>query len=214
MKLLIKLKLYVLGLLLLISFVCTGILVKMGKFSEFDKWLSSLIHYKRSSYLTPIMKFFDFIGSHYFVIGICLAILFYLYFVTKRRFASVLFVVTMIGERLLSEGLKYLFSLSRPDGSHLVEVDKHSFPSQHAMNSFVLYGILLFLLWTHLRSNKIKVLLSLLANILILVMGFSRIYLGVHHPSDILGGYLISALWLIIIIIYTGHYKEENKMPT
>ena len=212
MKVSVKLKLYVLGLLLLISFVCTGILVEMGKFSEFDKWLSSLIHHKRSSFLTPIMKFFDFIGSTYCVIGICLAILFYLYFVTKRRLASVLFVVAMIGERLLSEGLKYLFSRSRPDGSHLVEVDKHSFPSQHAMNSFVLYGILLFLLWTHLKSNKIKAVFSLLASILILAMGFSRIYLGVHHPSDILGGYLISAFWFIVIMLYTVHYKEKNKM--
>ena len=212
MFILVKLKLYIIGLLLLISFICAGILVKIGKFSGFDKWLSSIIHHKRSSFLTPIMKFFDFIGSTYFVIGICLAILFYLYFVTKRRLASVLFVVAMIGERLLSEGLKYLFSRSRPDGSHLVEVDKHSFPSQHAMNSFVLYGILLFLLWTHLKSNKIKVLFSLLASILILAMGFSRIYLGVHHPSDILGGYLISAFWLIVIMLYTGHYKEENKM--
>ncbi|RBN36579.1 phosphatase PAP2 family protein, partial [Priestia megaterium] len=118
-----KLRLYIIGLLLLISFIFTGILVKIGKFSGFDKWLSSIIHHKRSSFLTPIMKFLDFIGSTYFVIGICLAILFYLYFVTKRRFASFLFIVVMIGERLLSEGLKYLFSRSRPDGSHLVEVD-------------------------------------------------------------------------------------------
>ncbi|MFP3728914.1 phosphatase PAP2 family protein, partial [Priestia filamentosa] len=152
MEILVKLRAYIItGLLLIISFVFTTVLVKMGKFSAFDKWLSSIIHNNRSSFLTHIMKGLDFIGSSYFVIGISLVILFYLYFVIKGRFASILFIITMLGERLLGEGLKYLLSRSRPDGPHLVESDGRSFPSQHAMNAFVLYGILLFLLWTHLN---------------------------------------------------------------
>ncbi|MFP3846497.1 hypothetical protein U5N57_21225, partial [Priestia filamentosa] len=82
MEILVKLRAYIItGLLLIISFVFTTVLVKMGKFSAFDKWLSSIIHNNRSSFLTHIMKGLDFIGSSYFVIGISLVILFYLYFV-------------------------------------------------------------------------------------------------------------------------------------
>jgi undecaprenyl-diphosphatase len=212
MEILVKLRAYIItGLLLIISFVFTTVLVKTEKFSEFDKWLSSIIHNNRSSFLTNIMKCLDFIGSSYFVIGISLVILFYLYFIIKRRFASILFIITMLGERLLGEGLKYLLIRSRPDGPHLVEIDGHSFPSQHAMNAFVLYGILLFLLWTHLNHYKIKVLLSLLIITIILAMGVSRIYLGVHYPSDIFGGYLISGFWLTAVILYARYHKEKNK---
>jgi undecaprenyl-diphosphatase len=210
MEILVQLRAYIItGLLLIISFVFTTVLVKTGKFSEFDKWLSSIIHNNRSSFLTNIMKCLDFIGSSYFVIGISLVILFYLYFIIKRRFASILFIITMLGERLLGEGLKYLLIRSRPDGPHLVEIDGHSFPSQHAMNAFVLYGILL--LWTHLNHYKIKVLLSLLIITIILAMGVSRIYLGVHYPSDIFGGYLISGFWLTAVILYARYHKEKNK---
>ncbi len=68
------------------------------------------------------MKFLDFIGSTYFIIEVSLLVLFYLYFAMKDRLMSVLFIVTMLGERLLGEGLKPLLNRSRPNGPHLVEV--------------------------------------------------------------------------------------------
>lgn len=119
-----------------------------------DNWLSSIIHHRFFSFLIPIMKAFDFIGYTYFVLGVCFITLISLYFIAKRRLDSFLFFVTMIGERIISECLRTLFSRSRPNGLYLVDVDKHSFPSQHAMNSLVLYGILLFLLWKHFKSTK------------------------------------------------------------
>lgn len=213
MRILVRFKLsIIMALILLSSFVMISILVKLEKLDKFDQWLLSNVHKNHFSFLTKVMKFFDFIGSTYFIIVVSLLVLFYLYFVMKDRLISVLFIVTMLGERLLGEGLKPLLNRSRPNGRHLVEVDDHSFPSQHAMNTFVLYGFLLFILWRHVKNRKMKVLLTLIVITIILVMGLSRIYLGVHHPSDVIGGYLISGFWLTLVILYARYYEEKNKL--
>ncbi|MCT9852374.1 phosphatase PAP2 family protein [Priestia megaterium] len=213
MRFLVRFKLSILlALILLSSFVIISIVVKLEKLDKFDQWLLSNIHKNHSSFLTKVMKFLDFIGSTYFIIGVSLLLLFYLYFMMKDRLMSVLFIVTMLGERLLGEGLKPLLRRSRPNGQHLIEVDGHSFPSQHAMNTFVLYGFLLFILWRHVKNKKMKVLLTLIVITIILVMGLSRIYLGVHHPSDVIGGYLISGFWLTMVILYARYYEEKNKL--
>ncbi|MBE2977340.1 phosphatase PAP2 family protein [Priestia megaterium] len=139
MRVFVRFKLSILlALVLLSSFVIISIVVKLEKIDKFDQWLLSTIHKNHSSFLTKLMKFLDFIGSTYFIIGVSLLVLFYLYFMMKDCLMSVLFIVTMPGERLFGEELKPLLNRSRPNGRHLVEVDGHSFPSEHAMNTFVL----------------------------------------------------------------------------
>lgn len=76
------------------------------------------------------------------------------------------------------------------------------------MAAFTLYGILIFLLWKHLPRRSARVLLITIGSAIILLIGGSRIYLGVHYPSDVIGGYLASGTWLAACI---GYYQYRAK---
>jgi undecaprenyl-diphosphatase len=81
------------------------------------------------------------------------------------------------------------------------------------MAAFTLYGILTFLLWRHLPSYRSRSSLIIISAIMILMIGISRIYLGVHYPSDVLGGFLISGSWLFFSIsIYQRHQEKIQSI--
>ncbi|PIZ43905.1 phosphatase PAP2 family protein [candidate division WWE3 bacterium CG_4_10_14_0_2_um_filter_42_8] len=98
--------------------------------------------------------------------------------------------------------LKLIFRVPRPDISPLEIATIYSFPSGHAMNSTVFYGSVAFLLFHFTRHKKLAVVVTILASVLILLVGASRIYLGVHYPSDVLASYLVGLLWLLICILF------------
>jgi len=110
-----------------------------------------------------------------------------------------IFVIDCIGGVVLSYGLKSVFGKDRPDlwESAIKEVS-FSYPSGHALGSTVLYGFLAYLFAT--RFPQFAWLIYLLAVILIGAIGLSRLYLGVHWPTDIIGGYGIGFLWLTFCI--------------
>lgn len=79
------------------------------------------------------------------------------------------------------------------------------------MNAFSLYGILTFLLWRHITAKWARILLILFSMMMILSIGISRIYLGVHYPSDIIAGYLAGGFWIAISIWFFQRYQERRK---
>ncbi|WML47194.1 phosphatase PAP2 family protein [Neobacillus sp. PS3-34] len=78
------------------------------------------------------------------------------------------------------------------------------------MNAFTVYGMITFLLWRHIPWRIGRSILILISIFFILAIGISRIYLGVHYPSDIIGGYFASGFWLAIAIWFFQHYKEKQ----
>jgi len=78
--------------------------------------------------------------------------------------------------------------------------DGYSFPSGHAMAALSLYGIISFILWRHIPKESGRIMLICISTLLVIFIGISRIYLGVHYPSDIIGAYLISGSWLFFTI--------------
>lgn len=78
------------------------------------------------------------------------------------------------------------------------------------MAAFSLYGIVTFLLWKHVKSSFGRGILILISTIMIITIGVSRIYLGVHYPSDVLGGYLASGSWLAVSIWTYQYYLERR----
>lgn len=108
------------------------------------------------------------------------------------------FLVVALGSALTNGVLKVLFALPRPtDPIALVTIDSFSFPSGHSAVSFAVYGFLIFLALHRKASTTQKAAAAFLA-VLILLIGFSRLYLGVHYLSDVLGGFLVGALWLYV----------------
>ncbi len=100
--------------------------------------------------------------------------------------------------------------ISRPDTITLIDESGYSFPSGHAMISFAFYGYLIYLIDKNMKPSILKKVIIIFLILLILFIGFSRIYLGVHHFSDIIGGYIISFAYLILYIKLVKRMGMEN----
>ncbi|MFS0638863.1 phosphatase PAP2 family protein [Mesobacillus foraminis] len=198
--------------LCLFSFMAFGyvaLLVRAEKLLLFDSAIISYIQGLESPGLTVVMEVFTTIGSVPVVLPLSLLVLLILYKLLKHRKELILFAAVMIGSPILNQLLKVFFQRARPDLNRLIEIGGYSFPSGHAMNAFTLYGILTFLLWRHIPVRWGRTILLLFSTVFILAIGTSRIYLGVHYPSDIIGGYLAASFWLAVSILVFQRYKER-----
>ena len=203
-------KVFLICVIFFIGFGYMAYTISVNEFLVFDGKIISIFQGWESMVLTSIMKFFTTIGSVYFVVAFSLCILFFLYKIQKYRSEVWLFIVVMVGSPLLNLLLKEVFQRTRPDLNRLIEISGYSFPSGHAMNAFTFYGILAFLLWRHIPTRSGRTVLITSASLMILMIGLSRIYLGVHYPSDIIGGYLGSGCWLFLSIWVFQYYKEKQ----
>jgi undecaprenyl-diphosphatase len=148
--------------------------------------------------LSPLQRAaadFTALGSHIVLAFIVLMVAGLL--VIRRRDASGLWLIPVTaGAMLLSHGLKALFDRPRPDEvDHLVLVTSPSFPSGHALLSAAVYLSLAAMLGREIPRLALRRYLMALAVLLTLLIGASRVYLGVHWPSDVLGGWVIGSLW-------------------
>jgi undecaprenyl-diphosphatase len=115
----------------------------------------------------------------------------------RRRRTAALVTVTMAGAAMLSGGVKALVGRPRPVVAVVVDrAPGHSFPSGHALTSFVAVGRLVLLVWPACSARQ-RVLLLGSATLVVTAIGFSRLALGVHFLTDVLGGWLLGGLWLI-----------------
>lgn len=202
---------FIISLLSLLAFSVMAVLVRRNTIVSFDSKIISNVQGLEAPWLTTIMKFFSFIGDTIPVIILTLVSLFFLYKVLNHRVELVLFLAVMLGANLLFLTLKMFFQRVRPDLHRLAEATNYSFPSGHATIAFALYGALTFLLWRHIHTSFKRTVHIIVSSIVILLIGISRIYLGVHYPSDILAGYFISAFWLTLAIGFFQRYKDKRK---
>lgn len=201
---------WVISLLCAIAFGVIAVLISDKKIAQFDSSIISSIQGLESPGLTGIMKFFTFIGSGKAVAVIGLIVLFVLYKFLHHRKELILFLWAVIGTSLVNEVLKTIFHRARPTIHRIVEANGYSFPSGHSMTAFSLYGILAFLLWRHLSTSLSRGLLLIFSFVMIMMIGISRIYLGVHYPSDVLGGFLASGCLLFVSIWVYQNYQEKR----
>ena len=118
---------------------------------------------------------------------------------TRERAAAVLTIAAVVGGALLSMALKSGFDRPRPDlVPHAVEVTSASFPSGHAMLSAVTYLTLGALLTRVQPQRRVKAYLLTVAVVLTVLIGVSRVYLGVHWPTDVLAGWCIGSAWAML----------------
>ncbi|MEH7084994.1 phosphatase PAP2 family protein [Neobacillus drentensis] len=210
-----KLKTYLLiafslSVVSIIGFSLISLLISDQKIIHFDRTIINSVQGMETPLLTYVMKFFTFIGSAPFVIVLSLFLLFFLYKVLHHRLELILFVTAIVGSAILNGILKNFFQRVRPEFHRLIEIEGYSFPSGHAMNAFTVYVIISFLLWRHITSGLGRGILIIVSMVMILAIGISRIYLGVHYPSDIIGGYFASGFWLTSAIFFFQYYQEKR----
>lgn len=178
------------------------VVIQMWKGNEvvyFDKVVIDFIQARISPNLTKGMEWITFFGSFKWIsIGSIVVIIWLMIY--KRGKYSIFFIFTIVSGVMLNRVLKEIFQRERPDIHPLIHQGGYSFPSGHSMNSFVFYGLIAFLLFELLKHKFSRILGISLAMLSVLLIGISRIYLGVHYPTDVIGGYFIGAVWLFISI--------------
>lgn len=132
-------------------------------------------------------------------------------------------LTVLFGAAGLNGLMKEVFARVRPDQiDHLVEQGGYSFPSGHSMGSMIIYGGLLFIIFRYMSSRRAdwligKIVLSIVLGVLILFIGLSRIYLGVHFPSDVIAGFALGLSWVTLMIALLGlkvtkkEFQSKNR---
>lgn len=136
-------------------------------------------------------------GYAYAVLAPPLALILWL---LRRRRETVLLVLSLGGGIFLNNMLKHLFERARPELFKVVSAAGYSFPSGHAMVSLCFYGVLAYIICRTLGRLPIRIAVYGSTAILVTAIGVSRVYLGVHYPSDVLAGYLAGGMWLTFCV--------------
>ncbi|NYF25649.1 phosphatase PAP2 family protein [Sporosarcina sp. JAI121] len=177
----------------------------------FDTTVIGFVQGLEVPWLTSIMKTFTWIGSGYVVASIAMIGFIGLYFALRYRQQAFLLIAVVAGSILLNSILKNYFKRERPDIHRILDVNGFSFPSGHSMMAFALYAIIAYIAWRNVKTTMSRVLLILLTAFMIIMIGTSRIYLGVHYPSDVIGGFVASALWLTFAISIYAYFKNKRE---
>jgi membrane-associated phospholipid phosphatase len=180
-----------------------------GDVAAFDARVRNAVHAWASPALTAAMRAFSIIGYQGLIAALAVAIVTFLWLRWRR--AALWLVFSVAGALVLDLALKNAFHRPRPAPFFGDLPHSYSFPSGHALFSFCFYGVLAGLLSARLRSPGLKVLVWVLAAALIAAIGLSRIYLGVHYPSDVLAGYLAAAVWVSSLVAADRWRRGRNK---
>jgi undecaprenyl-diphosphatase len=163
-------------------------------------------------WVEEMMRDFSGLGSTAVLTILTAAVVFYLLLAAKRRAALVVFLSIGSGQ-LLSTALKLFFERARPDlVPHATIVYTSSFPSGHSTMSAVVYLTLGALLARVEGRRRVRVYLVALGAVLTLLVGASRVYLGVHWPTDVLGGWTIGAAWALLWWLVTFWLQRSGKV--
>ena len=170
-----------------------------GDSAAFDDRIRTFVHGFSSPPLTSAMRAASFLGSTVFLVSLgVLVAAFFAYFHMRREL--VIFTITMAGEIFLDLTMKAGFMRARPEPFYpYPPLESYSYPSGHALASLCFYGIMAWLLATRIGSRRAKLVIWSIAVSLIFLIGLSRIYLGVHYPSDVIAGYLTALIWTLVV---------------
>ncbi len=186
------------AVLAIVSFAWIAHEMREGDTTQFDLVVRTWVHQQASPGLTRAMVLISGLGARGLLVALILAMAIFL--VVRWRRAAMWLLISMAGALVLDLTLKHAYHRPRPTPFFGSLPHSYSFPSGHALLSFCFYGVLAGLLTARLRPPVLQAVVWAAAGVLIVAIGVSRIYLGVHYPSDVIAGYLAAAVWVSTII--------------
>ena len=170
-----------------------------GDSRHFDELTRASIHQLASPALTIVMRGFSFVGSTIaLTIGTIIVVV--RFAMKKLGHEARLFALTMIGAGLLNITLKLAFKRARPEPFFNLSLpETYSFPSGHSLTSAVFFGALAATLTARTKSRRVRVAIWIVSTLMFLTIGFSRIYLGVHHTTDVIAGFAAALIWILVV---------------
>lgn len=165
----------------------------------FDVFVNSLLYQIRTPALNEIMTLASFLGHQ--VLLVLLGVVIVVLMVKKYYRDAVLFFITLITGTVLNIIVKEVVSRDRPSVDPLFQEILHSFPSLHATNSFVFYSLIVLLIYKLTRNRVYTLVAFVICSVVVLLVGISRMYLGVHYLSDVVAGYIFGLWWVATVLV-------------
>ena len=183
-----------------------------GETHHFDEVTRAAVHQLASPLLTTIMRGVSFIGSTLSLsIGTTLVVIRFAMLKWGRE--AKLFAITMIGAGLLNVTLKLAFQRPRPvPFFNLTAPETYSFPSGHALTSACFFGALAAIVTARVKSRRVRAIVWIVCTLMFVLIGFSRIYLGVHHTTDVIAGFAAALIWILVVrFVETGLARRKRR---
>jgi membrane-associated phospholipid phosphatase len=176
-------------------FILLTLLVFNGLTTAMDKKATLTAQTWETAQRNKVMLFITFLGNYQFLVPANLLLIIFFLLRKKKKIALLVFIIAITGL-----GLKFLlkaaFARPRPDNPIVEGIQNFSYPSGHALMSVAFYGLII-LLANEITTNQFrKKILYIACTLLILLIGFSRVYLRVHYPTDVMAGYLLGIVWI------------------
>jgi len=166
--------------------------------TNLDAYANNLLKPVTSSFTTKLMIWVTFFGSSYFLFpAYTLLVGYYLFIRKKIKLALDIAIIGFIGNRLL-DLMKYIFHRHRPLDPIIKNVTGYSFPSGHSFSAYTFFGLLTYITWQTQLQKVWKIILSVVFFLIATLIATSRVYLHVHYASDVLGGFCLSIMWLLL----------------
>ena len=195
----------------IISFICLIIFIAVledvfdNEITNFDTVIFNTIRSIRTDVVTNMFKVITEFGSAFVLILI--TVLSLLVLKNKKIGIMIAFNLTTVG--IMNQVLKHIIQRPRPIENRLIEQGGYSFPSGHSMASMAFYGLIIYFIFKNVKDKRIRNTLCILLSILIVLIGASRIYLGVHYASDVIAGFVISIAYLSVFTAIVPKLMEK-----
>lgn len=202
------------AVLALFLFAWLGNEVLEGDTQHFDQAVRNWVHQYASAGMTRAMTTISLLGYNILILEMLIA--FAVFAWLRWRRAAVWLAVAMAGALALDTALKFAYHRTRPSAFFGVAPHSYSFPSGHALCSFCFYGVMAGLLSRRTKALSWRIVIWTTAAILVIAIGLSRIYLGVHYPSDVIAGYLAATVWVgtVIVLDHLRKVRKSSKQHT
>lgn len=200
-------------LYLKISFVCFVLFIIISvlfttKISyKFDTFCYKLLCSIRTETLTEIMKFITNLAST--KITLIIGLIFLVITINKKNYGSDILLI-IISQSALNTFIKSIFKRPRLTESILVYEKSYSFPSGHTMTAVVMYGFIIYLAFKYIKNRNIRLFIVSILNIIIILVGVSRLYLGAHYLTDVLASLFLGISFLFVTIVASEIIKSKS----
>ena len=190
---------FAIGIAATALFIAIAEAVREGMTQGIDESILQALATIRSPWLDEIMLEITAMGAGAVMLLMVLVVSLFLW-LSDHRWSVYLLIVSVLGGLIINQVLKGVFSRPRPTVVEWGEtVSSLSFPSGHAMTSMITYGCIAYLVGRLGSTPAMRLAVWIVAGLMIGAIGFSRMYLGVHYPSDVLAGFLCGAAWLAFV---------------
>ncbi|MBL3654658.1 phosphatase PAP2 family protein [Fulvivirga sediminis] len=188
--------------------------MKANELLQFDNNVTDFVYKYRAETTTQWVRFITNLGNAWTYMTIIPIIAALLYYRGHRWKVSIQASIVLATAFLLNITIKHILVRPRPlEAMRLVTAHSYSFPSGHSMSAMAFYGFLVYLTYKYMPNLWVKIALIIVELSLIILIGLSRVYLGVHYPSDVLAGFIAGLFWLIICIVvfkFINFYRQQR----